>query len=359
LILYGARRVGKTALIKDLLKEFPKKDYLLLNGEDSDTSRLLENQSVANYKRLLSGKSFLIIDEAQQINNIGQKLKLMVDEIPGLRILATGSSLFDLSNKLGEPLVGRKYTMHLFPLAQLELQSDEDLLQTNANLEERLIYGGYPELWQLSSQKEKQKYLQELVDSYLLKDILAYEGIRKADKIHDLLRLLAFQVGKVVSTHELANNLSGITRNTVDQYLDLLRKVFVIYPVSAYSNNLRKEVSKSKRWYFYDNGIRNAIIRNFNIPGLRNDIGGLWENYLSGERLKYQSYKEINSTNYFWRTYDQQELDWVEEQEGELFAYEFKWNEKKKAKAPVAWVKAYPDSCFDVINRSNYLDWIT
>jgi predicted AAA+ superfamily ATPase len=358
-ILYGARRVGKTALIKDLLEEFPKKDYLLLNGEDSDTSRLLENQSIANYKRLLSGKNLLVIDEAQQIYQIGRKLKLMVDEIPGLRILATGSSLFDLSNKLGEPLVGRKLTMHLFPLAQLELQSHEDLLQTNAKLEERLIYGGYPELWHLPSQKEKQQYLQELVDSYLLKDILAYEGIRKADKIHDLLRLLAFQVGKVVSTHELANNLSGITRNTVDQYLDLLTKVFVIYPVSAFSKNLRKEVSKSKRWYFYDNGIRNALIRNFNIPALRNDIGELWENYLSAERLKYQSYKVLNSTNYFWRTYDQQELDWVEEKEGNLFAYEFKWSEKKKAKIPTAWAKAYPESSFEVINRSNYLDWIT
>lgn len=359
LILYGARRVGKTALIKNLLEDVPQKDYLLLNGEDSDTSRLLENQSIANYKRLLSGKNLLVIDEAQQIDKIGQKLKLMVDEIPCLSILATGSSLFDLSNKLGEPLVGRKYTMHLFPIAQLELQSYEDLLQTNANLEERLIYGSYPELWQLSSQKEKQKYLQELVDSYLLKDILAYEGIRKADKILDLLRLLAFQVGKEVSTHELANNLSGITRNTVNQYLDLLTKVFVIYPVSTYSNNLRKEVSKSKRWYFYDNGIRNAIIRNFNFPTLRHDIGELWENYLAAERLKCQSYKELDSNNYFWRTYDQQEIDWVEEINGDLHAFEFKWNEKKKAKAPSAWSKAYSNSSFEVINRSNYLDWIT
>lgn len=359
LILYGARRVGKTALIKNLLEGFSAPDYLLLNGEDRDTVRLLENQSIAHYKRLLSGKSLLVIDEAQHIKGIGQKLKLMVDEIPGLRILATGSSLFDLSNQLGEPLVGRKYTMHLFPLAQMELQSHEDLLQTTTNLEERLIFGSYPELWQLSSLKLKQKYLQELVDSYLLKDILAYEGIRKADKIHDLLRLLAFQLGKEVSTHELANNLTGISRNTIEQYLDLLTKVFVIYPVSTYSNNLRKEVRKSKRWYFYDNGIRNAIIRNFNLMAFRNDVGGLWENYLTAERIKYQHYTEMEVSNYFWRTYDQQELDWVEEKEGNLYGYEFKWNEKRRVKPPIAWSKAYPQASFEVINPTNYLDWIS
>ncbi|WP_444875406.1 ATP-binding protein [Reichenbachiella ulvae] len=359
LILYGARRVGKTALVKTLIKEYSEENYLLLNGEDSDAARLLENQSIANYKRLVSNKSLLIIDEAQQIPEIGRKLKLMVDEIPNLRVLATGSSVFDLSNKLGEPLVGRKYTMHLFPLAQMELQGSEDLLQTQANLEERLIFGSYPELWHLSSAKEKERYLQELVDSYLLKDILAYEGIRKSNKIYDLLRLLAFQLGKEVSTHELANNLSGISRNTVEQYLELLTKVFVIYPVGAYSNNLRKEISKSKRWYFSDNGIRNALIRNFNPFALRNDVGELWENYLASERIKYLSYTESDCSKFFWRTYDQQELDWVEEKQGQLFAYEFKWNQKKKAKLPKAWEKAYPESQFSVIDPSNYLDWIT
>lgn len=359
LIIYGARRVGKTALIKNYLAQIPTKETLLLNGEDGDAARLLENQSIANYKRLLAGKTLLVIDEAQQVKDIGQKLKLMVDELPGLRIIATGSSMFDLSNKLGEPLVGRKITLHLYPLAQIELQHKEDALQTKANLEERLVYGGYPELWHLPQLKQKQEYLIELVDSYLLKDILAYEGIRKANKIHDLLRLLAFQLGKEVSTHELSNNLTGISRNTVEQYLDLLTKVFVIYSVSGYSNNLRKEVSKNKRWNFYDNGIRNAIIRNFNMLAMRNDTGELWENYLSSERIKFQSYTGANANNYYWRTYDMQEIDWVEEYNGKLSAYEFKWNGNKPVKAPAAWTKGYAEASFDVINPDNYLDWIT
>lgn len=359
LIVYGARRVGKTELIKDFLKDFHADEYLYLNGEDADTLKLLENQSIANYQRLLGPKRLLIIDEAQHVPLIGQKLKLMVDEIPGIQILATGSSVFDLGNQLGEPLVGRKYSLHLFPIAQMELQKEEDLLQTKGNLEERLIFGSYPELWQLNSLKQKQKYLQELVDSYLLKDILAYEGIRKADKIHDLLRLLAFQIGKEVSVHELANNMSGISRNTVEQYLDLLTKVFIIYPIGGFSNNHRKEVSKSKRWYFYDNGIRNALIRNFNLLALRNDVGELWENYLAAERMKYQSYQEMDVQNYFWRTYDQQELDWVEHTADTLYAYEFKWNEKAKASAPKGWVKAYPQANFQLINPTNYLEWIS
>lgn len=359
LIVYGARRVGKTVLINDFLTSFPQQEVLLLNGEDNDTVQLLESQSIANYKRILSGKTLLVIDEAQYVPNIGKKLKLMVDELPGLRVVATGSSVFDLSNKLGEPLVGRKHTLHLFPLAQLELQRYENALQTKANLEERLVYGAYPELWHLPELKKKQDYLTELVDSYLLKDILTYEGIRKANKIHDLLRLLAYQLGKEVSTHELANNLSGISRNTIEQYLDLLTKVFVIYPIGAYSRNLRKEVSKNKRWYFYDNGIRNALIRNFNPLALRNDTGELWENYLAGERIKYQSYTGVMATNYFWRTYDQQELDWVEEHNGNLQAYEFKWNECKKTKVPKAWANAYPEATFEAISPNNYLDWIT
>lgn len=359
LILYGARRVGKTELIKSILKDFSPSDYLSLNGEDSDTQLLLENQSIANYKRLLSGKKLLVIDEAQHIESVGQKLKLMVDEIPGIHIIVTGSSSFDLGNKMGEPLVGRKFTLLLHPIAQLELQKYENLLQTKANLEERLVFGSFPELWQLRTIEQKQDYLKELTDSYLLKDILAYEGIRKSDKILNLLRLLAFQVGKEVSTQELANNLSGISRNTVEQYLDLLSKVFVIYPISAFSSNLRKEVNKSKRWYFYDNGIRNAIIRNFNLFPFRNDVGDLWENYLASERIKYQTYTQIEAKNYFWRTYDQQELDWVEETQGKLSAYEFKWKAGKKVKVPTAWKKAYTDATFHVLNPENYLEWIT
>ncbi len=359
LVIYGARRVGKTKLIKHLLRRFSASDYLLLNGEDQDAKQLLEKQSISNYKRLLTGKSLLVIDEAQHIHNIGEKLKLIVDEVPDIKIIATGSSVFDLSYKLGEPLVGRKHTLQLHPIAQMELQPNESLLETKANLEERLIYGSYPELWNLTSLKQKQNYLTEMVDGYLLKDILAYEGIRKANKIFNLLRLLAYQVGKEVSVHELANNLKDITRNTVEQYLDLLTKVFVIYPLGGYSNNLRKEVSKSKRWYFYDNGVRNAIIRSFNPLNMRNDVGELWENYLTTERIKYQDYTEMLVDNYFWRTYDQQELDWVEVTESNLSAFEFKWNSFKKVKIPTAWAKAYTNANFKVITSENYLDWIS
>lgn len=358
LILYGARRVGKTELIKHFLRNYHESEYLLLNGEDQDTVKILEDQSIANYKRLLVNKTLLVIDEAQNIKDIGRKLKLMVDEIEKIRILATGSSVFDLSNNLGEPLVGRKHTLQLYPIAQMELQPHENLLQTRANLDERLIYGSYPELWQIPTTKEKEEYLTEMVDSYLLKDILAYEGIRKANKIYDLLRLLSFQIGKEVSLHELANSLKGITRNTVEHYLDLLTKVFVVYPLGGYSNNLRKEVTKSSRWYFYDNGVRNAIIRNFSIPSLRNDMGELWENYIASERIKYQKYTEMSVNNYFWRTYDHQELDWLEWRNGNLSAYEFKWNERKKAKAPAAWTKNYQEATFQVISPGNYLDWI-
>jgi uncharacterized protein len=357
LVIYGARRVGKTQFLKKYISEC-QEEYLWLNGDDMETHRMLENRTIANYSRLLGAVRLFIIDEAQNIPDIGMKLKLMVDEIPGLKIIVTGSSVFDLSNTLGEPLVGRKKTILMYPLAQMEFSTIENFVTTKGNLEERLIYGGYPELVHLPDVKKKEKYLKELVSDYLLKDILEYDGIRKSDKLFDLLRLLAFQIGKEVSVDELANQLKSISRNTVDQYLDLLSKVFVIYKVKGYSGNLRKEVTKNNRWYFYDNGIRNAIINQFAPLSLRNDVGELWENYLAAERMKYLSYTRSNTTNYFWRTYDRQELDWVEEQEGALRGYEFKWNANKRVKAPTAWVKAYPEAQFQVINQDNYLDWI-
>ena len=359
LIIYGARRVGKTQLIRSLLADIPVQDYLIMNGEDAVTERLLQHQSVANYRRLIGNKTLLVIDEAQHIDEIGRKLKLMVDEIEGLSVIVTGSSVFDLSNKLGEPLVGRKSTLHLHPLAQLEMNNHEDLFQTTSRLEDRMLYGGYPELWHMSDARDKEAYLLEMVDSYLLRDILSYEGIRKARKIHDLLRLLAYQVGKEVSVHELANNLQGISRNTVEQYLDLLTKVFVVHPVGGYSQNLRKEVTKNKRWYFYDNGIRNAIIRNFAPLAIRNDVGELWENYLIAERIKYQGSTESSAKNHYWRTYDQQEIDWVEREGDQLRAYEFKWSMKKKVKVPKAWSVNYPEASFEIIHQDNYLDWIS
>ncbi|MDR7369805.1 ATP-binding protein [Flavobacterium aquidurense] len=358
LILLGSRRVGKTELIKSYLNEVSSESYLQLNGEDINDINLLKERSVNNYKRLLSGIDLLVIDEAQNVPEIGLILKLIVDTIEGIRVIATGSSMFDLSNKLGEPLVGRKNTIYLFPLAQIEFSENENHKQTLENLEERLLFGGYPELIQYDNWEDKKEYLFEIINSYLLKDILIFEGIKHADKIYDLLRLIAYQVGKEVSIQELANQLQ-LSKNTVSNYLDLLSKVFILFKIEGFSRNLRKEIVKSSRWYFYDNGVRNAIINNFNTLDLRNDIGDLWENYLACERIKKQHYNKIKTNNYFWRTYDQQELDWLEEKGDKLEGFEFKWNEKKKAKIPTAFAKAYPEADFNVINKVNYLDFIS
>lgn len=357
LVLLGARRVGKTILIQELLNRHIKEPYLMLNGEDMATMAILAQRTVENYQRLIGTKKLLIIDEAQKIPEIGLALKLMVDSIAGLKIIATGSSVFDLSNKLGEPLTGRKYTFYLFPLAQMEYSGSENLVETRARLEERMIYGCYPELLSLTGNDEKEVYLNELVGSYLLKDILEYEGIKNSSKVLKLLQLIAFQIGKEVSLEELGKQL-GISRNTVERYLDLLSKVFVIYRLPGFSRNLRNEITKTSRWYFYDNGIRNALINNFNPLMIRNDTGELWENYLLAERLKFQHYNGIHSNNYFWRTYQQQEIDLIEEREGNLFAYEIKWRSGKAVRIPSAWVKAYPESSFEVIHTENYLEWI-
>lgn len=352
----GPRRTGKTSLLKHLTAQIDE-PILQLNGEDMATAEVLKLRTVENYKRLLGKNKILLIDEAQKIPDIGQILKLMVDEIGDIRIIATGSSMFDLTNKLGEPLTGRKITFYLFPLAQMEFANEENLVQTKANLEERLVYGSYPELLQHQSNDDKAAYLNELVNSYLLKDILEHDGIRNASKIKDLLRLIAFQLGKEVSLDELGKQL-GINKNTVDRYLDLLSKVFVIYKLQGFNRNLRKEVTKSCKWYFYDNGIRNTLIANFNPISFRHDKGELWENYLLSERIKFQQYQGMITNNYFWRTYQQQEIDWIEDRNGELYAYELKWNADKKVKVPSAWNTGYPESEFDVITPKNYLDWI-
>ena len=356
-ILIGARRVGKTELLKKQLAD-TKESYLFLNGEDATSVSVLSNRTVANYMRLMGDKKLLVIDEAQTIPEIGNILKLMVDEIDGIKIVATGSSVFDLENELGEPLTGRDITVRLFPLAQMEYEKEENLIETTGKLDERLILGSYPELQQYAGWDRKVKYLEQLVGSYLIRDILAFESLRRPDKIISLLRLIAFQIGGEVSLSELGKKL-GIDKNTVERYLDLLTKVFVIYKVDAYSRNPRKEISKSSRWYFYDNGIRNALIANVNAMELRADQGQLWENYLVSERLKYQSYKGMLVNNYFWRTYSQQEVDWVEERGGKLYGYEFKWNAKKVKGAPAAWKKMYPDAEFITIHPENYLDFIT
>ena len=355
-ILLGARRVGKTELIKHIISSVDEK-LMVLNGEDQDVQAALSDRSVRNYKQFLSDTKLLVIDEAQVIPEIGIKLKLMIDTIEGLKILVTGSSVFDLDNQLGEPLVGRSYTFRLYPLAQMELSEKENYIETKGNLSNRLIYGSYPELEQLKSNSEKEKYLKEQVNSYLLKDILTFEGIKKRDKIVSVLRLIAFRVGSEISIESLGSDLD-LNKATVEKYLDLLSKVFIIHNVRGFSRNLDNEITKKSKWYFYDNGIRNALINNFNPIELRDDVGKLWENYLISERLKLQEYTQIYTANFFWRTHTQQEIDWIEDRGGHLFAYEFKWNENKKSKIPTLWQKSYPESTFEVINKHNYLDFI-
>jgi len=356
ILLFGARRVGKTILLKNVVEQFNGKT-LILNGEDFDTQTLLEPASISNYKRLLQGVDLLVIDEAQNISDIGKKLKLMVDEIAGIRIIASGSSSFDLLNKAGEPLVGRSSQFYLYPFSQTELAQRENALETRQNLDERLIYGSYPEVVLMNSVEQKKEYLREIVNSYLLKDILAIEGLKNANKMADLLRLIAFQTGNLVSYDELAKQL-GISRNTVEKYLDLLSKVFVIYRLGSYSGNLRKELSKAGKWYFFDNGIRNALIRNYQALNMRQDTGQLWESYLISERMKQNEYSGLNKTFYFWRTYDGQEIDLLEDNEGKLQAFEFKWSDRK-IKKPKAFADAYPKADFEIISRENYLDFIT
>lgn len=356
ILLLGARRTGKTFLIRQIIKSL-KEPCLLLNGEDFSVAAKLENKSISEYRQIVGNNKLLIIDEAQKIKDIGKILKIMIDEINGLTIIATGSSVFDLSQKLGEPLTGRNINFKVFPIAQSELKDSENTIETFSNLEQRLILGSYPELFSMTGYTEKQEYLSGLVNSFLLKDILELDNIKNASKILNILRLLAFQVGSEVSFSEIGQKVA-LSRNTVERYIDLLEKTFIVFRLGGFSKNLRKEVSKNSKYYFWDNGIRNAVISNFNPLSLRNDVGQLWENYVISERLKYLSYQRISTNVFFWRTYDQQEIDWVEERAGKLLAYEIKYI-KNKVKIPDAWKEAYPESEFSVISKENYLDFIT
>lgn len=356
ILLFGARRVGKTVLMRELLKTFSGKS-MLLNGEDYDTIALLNERSIANYKHLLEGIDLLAIDEAQNIPDIGSKLKLIVDEIEGVRVIASGSSSFDLLNKTGEPLVGRSTQFRLHPFSQNEISQIENALETRQNLESRLIYGSYPEVVTLESFERKADYLRDIVGAYLLKDILTIDGLKNSGKTRELLRLIAFQMGSEVSYDELGRQL-GMSKNTVEKYLDLLSKVFVIYRLGAYSRNLRKEVVKAGKWYFYDNGIRNAVIGNFSPLAIRQDVGALWENYLLSEKIKTAHNNGKTKEFYFWRTYNNQEIDLIEESYESLSAFEFKWGDKKPS-APASFSTAYPEASYEVLNRDNYLKFIS
>ena len=354
-LIFGARRVGKTILMRHIVGNYSGK-AIVLNGEDFDTLALLSNRSAANYRRLLDGIDLLAIDEAQHIPEIGSILKLIVDEVPSVRILASGSSSFDLLNRAGEPLVGRSFRCLLTPFSQREISQIETPLQTRQNMETRLIYGSYPEVIMLPRTELKTEYLRDVVGSYLLKDILAIDGLKNSSKMKQLLRLIAFQIGNEVSYDELARQL-GMSKTTVEKYLDLLQKTFVVYRLGAFARNLRKEVTKAGKWYFYDNGIRNAIIGAFQPLALRHDTGALWENYMIAERRK-RNFNVMGHTDFFfWRTYDKQEVDLIEECDARLEALEFKWGDKKPT-APKAFREAYPQASFSVVNPDNYSDFL-
>ena len=352
LVIYGPRQVGKTTLLQNYLSQTNFK-YLSSIGDDLPTQQLFGSLDASRILEFIEGYDMLAIDEAQYIPNIGKALKIIVDHTPGFRVIATGSSSFELAGQIGEPLTGRKHTLTLYPISQSELLSLHNTYELRQKLDEYLIYGTYPEVIMASTNREKIDIIMEIAGSYLLKDLLAFDSIRSAGKLWDLLKLLAFQVGSLVSHNELSNNL-GVDVKTIQRYLDLLEKAFVIIRTRGFSRNLRKEVTKKAKYYFYDNGLRNAIITQFNPIADRNDIGQLWENFMIIERIKYLSYSSIYANLYFWRTYDKQEIDLVEERDGNLFAFEFKWSPIKRISEPILWRTTYPNSEFKLISSDNY-----
>ncbi len=353
--IYGPRRSGKTSLINRFLANFKDKYYSGV-GEDLPLRELFRSQDVQRIISAFKGYRLVVIDEAQGIPGIAVGLKIMVDHLPELKIIASGSSSFQLSNQLGEPLTGRHYPLLLYPIAMMEFNTQFGGMDILQRLEEFLVLGTYPEVLLAENRLEKHEFLVNLRNSYLFKDILELENIRNPDKLSDLLKLLAFQIGKEVSLNELGNTL-GLAKQTVERYLDLLEKTFVIVKVRSFSRNLRKEIAKSSRYYFLDNGIRNALINNFNDLSSRDDTGMLWENFLFMERRKKRHYLKIFVNEYFWRTHDQKEIDLVEEREGRLWGYEFKWG-KKAPKAPKLWLDTYTNANFEVIDRENFLDFV-
>lgn len=355
LMIYGPRRAGKTTLLEYFLSNFKGKTRLD-TGDNFRIQQLLSGQDFDAILEYAKGYDLIALDEAQDIPNVGKALKIIVDHIPNIHVIATGSSSLNLSHVVGEPLTGRKRMITLYPIAQLELAKNIPPFELKERLPEFLIFGSYPDVVLAESSKEKIAILNELAESYLFKDILAHEQLRNPQLLQQLVQLLAFQAGQLVSIHELATQLH-VNVSTIRRYLDLLEKTFVIYRLGGFSSNPRKEISKKCKYYFYDNGIRNAVIGHFNPLSKRDDLGLLWENFLFMERVKLQSYKEFYGSRYFWRNYQGQEIDLIEQIDGELNAFEFKWSPKKKPQMPSQF--DYPNTSFQVIDSTNYLKFIT
>lgn len=358
IVIYGPRRVGKTTIVNNLLAK-TKLKYKFDSGDDTAVQEIISSQRFNQIIPYLQGIELYVIDEAQHIPNIGMGLKIIVDQIPNIKVVVTGSSSLDLRGQVGEPLVGRKFDLTLYPISHLELTKENSPYKlAHEIMPQYLVFGGYPEVLTGKSVAEKQAAATSIVNSYLLKDILEFERVKDSKTVRDLLKLIAFQIGSEVSLSEIGRKLN-LDYKTVARYLDLMEKSFILFNLRGYSWNLRKEVTIKSKYYFLDNGIRNAIINNFNNLDTRDDVGKLWENFLVIERLKTQHYLPIYANNYFWRTWDQKEVDFLEQRDGGLFGFEFKWGNDKRSKNKRAFLTTYPQAKLSVINPENYLDFLT
>ena len=353
IVLYGARQVGKTTLIKEIEKKFSD-DALYLNCDEPDFREALSGVSSTELKSLIGRKKIVFIDEAQRVKNIGITLKLLVDNFPEVQVVATGSSSLDLSDEIVEPLTGRKYEFHLHPFSLLELREKFSDIEIKRILEKRIILGMYPEIEEKPDEAET--LVRNLTSSYLYKDVLQYQDIRRPELLEKLLTALALQMGNEVSYNELSN-LLGVNKQTITNYIQLLEKAFVIFRLPPFSRNLRNELTKLRKIYFYDTGIRNALINNFNRLELRQDVGQLWENFMISERMKFNGNTGRFVNSYFWRTHRQQEIDYLEEKNGQIAAYEFKWQNGKN-RIPKTFMNAYPDSRVQFIDKENFEEFV-
>lgn len=354
-IVYGPRQVGKTTLAKKILEQY-NNDGLYLNCEHLPVQQRLSVPDPERLKKYIGNYKIVVLDEAQKITNIGLILKILVDAFPKLQIIATGSSSFELSEKVSEPLTGRVNKFILYPFSLEEIGQKFNSFDIDSKLENLLRFGAYPEVFN-AVEDEAINRLNDITSNYLFRDVLSFEKIKKSSIITELLQMLSLQLGQEVSYDELATKL-GVSRLTIIKYIDLLEKSFILFSLRSFSHNPRKELSKSIKIYFYDLGIRNTLIQNHNSLKFRNDVGALWENFLIMERIKFGAYHQIYSNKYFWRTYQQSEIDYIEEREGKLFAYEFKWNSEKKVKIPKYWQDTYKNSEFEVVSPKNYLNFV-